>query len=241
MIPKKIHYFWFGKNPKNNKIKDCLATFEILKNSGYEVIEWNEDNYDIYKNDYTRHCYENKKWAHLSDFARLDILHEYGGIYLDADIEVVKKFDDLLNYSFVIGFMFDCNLGTAVICSEKGNDIISDLLNRYLTDKINLDAPNNDLLTTYFINHVQNFKLNGQEQTLGRIKVLPKDRFEQPSFLKKNNYTIHHFTNTWREVRFRKQKEIIFSIIGLYLYRKMLCYKALKISPFYEKYKLDSQ
>lgn len=241
MIPKKIHYFWFGGNAKNKKIQSCLATFNLLKLHGYEVIEWNENNYDVTKNEYVKHCYENKKWAHLSDFARLDILYEYGGIYLDTDIEIVKVFDDLLSEKFVVGFMFDCNLGTAVIASEQGNTILSDLINIYLNNHINLNAPNNDLLTTYFIENVQGFKLNGKNQSLNQVKVLEKECFEQPSFLKNKNYTIHHFANTWRDVKFRKLKEIIYSVVGLYFYRKLLCYKALKISPFYEKYKADSQ
>lgn len=241
MIPKKIHYFWFGGNAKNSKIQSCLATFDLLKIKGYEIIEWNESNYDVSKNEYVKHCYENKKWAHLSDFARLDVLNEYGGIYLDTDIEIVKTFDDLLDYSFIIGFMFDCNLGTAVIGSEKNNCIISGLIDTYLKRSIDLNAPNNDLLTSYFINNIDGFKLNGKSQTLGKVKILEKECFEQPSFLKSKNYTIHHFTNTWRDVRFRKTKQLIHSIMGLYFYRKLLCYKALKISPFYEKYKIDSQ
>ncbi|WP_151814384.1 glycosyltransferase family 32 protein [Acinetobacter ursingii] len=239
MIPKIIHLFWFGNGKKSKLIVDLNDKLKILEHAGYEVIEWTEENYDVYKNDFTTFCYNNRKWAHLSDYARLDVLFNYGGIYLDQDVEVIKSFDNLLNYSLFIGFMFECNLGTAVIGAEKGNDHIKNILKIYKTKEISVNAPNNDLFTTYFINSVSGFKLNGKEQLIEGIKIYEKNVFEQPSFLNKKNYTIHHFDNSWKNKSNlkRKTQKFIRSFIGLYLYRYLMCRKSLKISPFYKEWK----
>lgn len=239
MIAKHIHIFWFGKSEKSDNIKKFNSTLDILKKSGYKIFEWTEDNYDIYKNDFTTFCYNNKKWAHLSDYARLDILFNHGGIYLDQDIEVVRNFDNLLKLNMFIGFMFDCNLGTAVIGSQKKNEHVKNILDLYDTLNISVDSPNNDLFTQYFIDKVDGFKLNGKEQMVDGIKVFPKEIFEQPSFFKKKNYTIHHFENSWREKsKFKRNfQKIVKTIIGLYFYRILMCRKSLKISPFYQEWK----
>ena len=88
MIPKTIHYCWFGKGEKNPTIQKCLASWrEHL--SDYNIIEWNEENFDTNKYEYTKRGYEDKKWAFVSDYARLVILREHGGIYLDTDMYFV--------------------------------------------------------------------------------------------------------------------------------------------------------
>ena len=94
MIPKVIHYCWFGRGEKPRLAKKCIASWKKYM-PDYEIIEWNEDNYDVFSNPYTRFCYENKKWAFLSDFIRLDIVEKHGGVYFDTDVEEVKNFDNL--------------------------------------------------------------------------------------------------------------------------------------------------
>ena len=239
MIPKTIHIFWFGGSNKSEFLRKLNHKLSLLKDSDYRIIEWSEENYNVYKNDFTKYCYDNKKWAHLSDYARLDILFNYGGVYLDQDVEVIKNFDTLLDLDMFIGFMFDCNLGTAVIGSEKGNKHINNILDLYSTLNISVDSPNNDLFTKYFIERVDGFKLNGKEQLVDNVKIFPKKVFEQPSFLKKKNYTIHHFDNSWRHKSKIKSKiqKVIINIIGLYIYRYLMCKKSLKISPFYNEWK----
>ena len=101
MIPKKIHYCWFGKNPKPQKVLDCIASWRQLLPE-YEIIEWNEKNFDISQNMYAREAYEAGKYAFVSDFARLKILYDEGGIYLDTDIEVVQNFDEFLRHGAFI-------------------------------------------------------------------------------------------------------------------------------------------
>lgn len=95
MIPKKIHYCWFGGNPKPKLAQKCIASWKKYC-PDYEIIEWNEDNFDIHRNGYTQMCYEQKKYAFLSDYVRLVVVAEQGGIYFDTDVEVIKPIDALL-------------------------------------------------------------------------------------------------------------------------------------------------
>ncbi|WP_313483084.1 glycosyltransferase family 32 protein [Acinetobacter variabilis] len=239
MIDKKIHIFWFGGSEKSEFIKGLNSKLIELESNGYQIFEWTEKNYDVYKNHFTSFCYENKKWAHLSDYARLDILYQYGGIYLDQDVEVLKKFDEILSCNLFVGYMFDCNLGTAVIGANKHNIHIKKIMEIYENQEISTSSPNNDLFTKYFINNIDGFKLNGKLFKSMQVLILPKHYFEQPSFNNKYNFTIHHFDNSWRnKSKFKILLQRIFrNIVGLYLYRKLMCYKALKISPFYKEWK----
>lgn len=144
MIPKIIHYCWFGKNKKSEKVERCLKTINKLSSFGYKIIEWNEDNYNVDVNVFLKTAYENKKWAFVSDYVRLDVLYRFGGVYLDADVEIVKCFDDLLENNLFLGYMWDCNLGTAVIGAEPNNYIIHGLLEKYDSLSVSLNSPNND-------------------------------------------------------------------------------------------------
>lgn len=88
MIPKKIHYCWFGGNPLPEDVKRYIESWKKYC-PDYELIRWDESNYDVHKNTYVELAYQNKKWAFLTDYARLDTIYEHGGIYLDADVELV--------------------------------------------------------------------------------------------------------------------------------------------------------
>ena len=103
MIPKVIHYCWFGRNKKTKLAQKCFESWKRYCPE-YEIIEWNEDNFDVGQHPYLQWCYEHKKWAFLSDYARLLILLEHGGIYLDTDVEVIRPLDDLLAFEAFFGF-----------------------------------------------------------------------------------------------------------------------------------------
>jgi hypothetical protein len=96
MIPKIIHYCWFGGKPLPKLARKCKASWEKFF-PDYEIKEWNETNYDINVVPYTKYCYENKLWAYLSDYVRLDVVEKEGGLYFDTDVEVVKSPAELLN------------------------------------------------------------------------------------------------------------------------------------------------
>lgn len=96
MIPKIIHYCWFGRGEKPKLAKYCIASWKKFC-PDYEIVEWNEDNFDVNMNGYTQMCYKQKKYAFLSDYVRLFVVAEHGGVYFDTDVEVIKSLDHLLN------------------------------------------------------------------------------------------------------------------------------------------------
>lgn len=96
MIPKIIHYCWFGRTPLPALAVKCIASWKKYF-PDYEIKEWNEDNYDVHSIPYIHEAYEAKKYAFVSDYARFEILYKYGGLYFDTDVEVIKPMDDIIN------------------------------------------------------------------------------------------------------------------------------------------------
>ena len=103
LIPKKFHYFWFGNGEKPDSVLKCIESWKKYC-PDFEIIEWNENNYDIHKHPFMEKAYQEKKWAFVSDYARLDVLYEHGGIYLDTDVEILKDFSPLCVNQAYIGF-----------------------------------------------------------------------------------------------------------------------------------------
>lgn len=103
MIPKKIHYCWFGGNPKPKLAQKCIASWKRFC-PGWEIIEWNESNFDASQNGYTKMCIEQKKYAFLSDYVRLVVVAEQGGVYFDTDVELLRPIDRLLENEAFFGF-----------------------------------------------------------------------------------------------------------------------------------------
>ena len=127
-IPKIIHYCWFGKGEKSNLAKQCISSWkEKLK--GYEIIEWNENNYDVNRHTYTAEAYKNRKYGFVTDVARLDILYEHGGIYMDTDVTLLKNLDELLYQRGFIATEKWGNVNTGGGCGfTKGHPILKDLI-----------------------------------------------------------------------------------------------------------------
>ena len=123
MIPKKIHYCWFGNNPLPEKDRKCIESWKKYC-PNYEIIRHDENNYDISKNKYMKQAYESKKWGFVPDYARLDIIYNEGGIYLDTDVELTKNLDELLKYDAYMGFEDDIHvspgLGFGAIKHHEG-------------------------------------------------------------------------------------------------------------------------
>ncbi len=129
-IPKVIHSFWFSGDEKPDSYKKCVDTwYETL--TDYEIKEWNQDNYDCNKNPFLKKAIECRAWAFASDYARLDVLQEHGGIYLDMDVEVFMPFDDLLGNEALLSFSNNFQIDLAVLGSMKNNPLIVQLLHLY--------------------------------------------------------------------------------------------------------------
>ena len=132
MIPKIIHYCWFGGNPLSELAIKCIDSWKKYC-PDYEIIQWNETNYDI-KNccDYVREAYDEKKWAFVSDYARLEIIYNNGGVYLDTDVELLRPLDTLLNNRCYFGAETTGYVATGLgFGAEKNNEIVKRLLDEY--------------------------------------------------------------------------------------------------------------
>jgi mannosyltransferase OCH1-like enzyme len=133
-IPRIIHYCWFGKKAKPKLVRDCIASWKLYFD-GYEIIEWNEANYDS-EHPFFRSAMDRKMWAFASDFARLDVLQKFGGIYLDTDLLVIKPFTDLLINKVNIGAESTEYVNGAFIATCKNHLFITDCLSYYDNLKI---------------------------------------------------------------------------------------------------------
>ncbi len=233
-IPKIIHRCWFGPEP-SEKIKNHRLQQEQAL-AGYRFMDWTEANVDLDEFPFLRHAFDSGHYAHLSDMVRLLVLKKHGGIYLDCDVEVVRPFDDLLGATFFIGYVWDCLLGTAVMGSQSNHPFLNDLLEEYTGDlaQFEFHYANNDFFTSYFVSKVPEFRLNGKSSSFGGVRILDKCSFEHPSFLRRQNYTIHHFAASWRgEARAKViAKEAIIKLVSLYAYRKYVCFNSFRKCEF---------
>ena len=131
MIPKTIHYCWFGRGEKPNLAKKCIASWKKYC-PDYEIIEWNEDNFDVNMNGYTRMCYEQKKYAFLSDYVRLYVVEKHGGLYFDTDVELLKNIDHMLNCEAFFGFENNEYVATGLgFGSVENSESITAMLKEY--------------------------------------------------------------------------------------------------------------
>lgn len=203
MIPKKIHYCWFGRGEKSDKAKKCIASWHRLC-PDYEIIEWNEDNFDIHMNPYTEMCYAERKFAFLSDYARLWILEREGGLYFDVDVEVIRSFDPLLTHEAFFGFETDEFINTGVgFGTEAGHPIVCAMLAAY--DSL-LDGTHGTvgcpILNTQALDTFGLVK-NGQTQEVGGAVIYPADYFNPYDDIlgklrkTRNTYSIHWFAKSW--------------------------------------------
>lgn len=234
MIPKIIHYCWFGNNPLPHLVKKCIKSW-IKFCPDYQIIEWNESNYNVNSITYTQQAYKEKKYAFVSDYARFDILYNYGGIYLDTDVELVKSLDDLLNNKSFMGFESDDAVAPGLIIgSEKNSNIIREIKDNYLSKLFYYPDGTTNLTTvvryTTDILITHGLILNGEFQCLEGIVIYPKNFFNPTDIkfgkyvINKNTYSIHHFSGSWltiREQKKRKRVILVQTLIGTNNYLKL--------------------
>lgn len=208
MIPKIIHYCWFGKNELPEDIKFFISTWRKYCPE-YKIIEWNENNFDINQNLYCRQAYEAKKWAFVADYARLKVLSEYGGIYMDTDIEVCKSFNDILSYNLLLGFEADTRISTGVIGACKNSNCIKELLLYYdnksfIKDNKHYDLTTNVEVISKILRDKYDIKLNNTLQIFGDKNIIfpfeylcAKDLMDGKIKKTENTYAIHHYNASW--------------------------------------------
>ena len=206
MIPKIIHYCWMSGEPFPELIKECIDTWKKFL-PDYKIIEWNKNNFDVNMSSFTKEAFDAKKYAFVSDYVRLYVLYNYGGIYLDSDIKVLKSFDDLLNNKAFSGFESKERVGVWLLASEKGNSLFKEMLDCYkdkhfIKNDGSLDLePNTSLLKPVFFFFFIVF--NNKYQKNKYITIYPKDYFcpldESTGELNitKNSYAMHLFNGAW--------------------------------------------
>lgn len=216
-IPKIIHYCWFGRNEIPNKYKKWMESWKKYC-PDYEIIMWNEDNYDVTKNAYMYEAFQCKKWGFVPDYARLDIIYQYGGIYLDTDVELVQNIDDILFQKAFCGFetnyLVNFGLGFGAI---KGLPIIKKLRDDYDNRHfINEDGKMNLISSPYIqTNYLSDcgLKQNGEYQMIEDLTIYPEKMFSAKNVysrrvrLKEYTKSIHHYEATWLDENSRRFNE----------------------------------
>lgn len=226
-IPKTIHYCWFGRGEKPEIVKKCIDSWK-QNLSDYEIVEWNEDNFDINKNDYVREAYKAKKFAFVSDYVRVYALYNYGGIYLDTDVEVFKSFDGVLDNESFWGFEQKNYVATSTIGSCKHNKLIKMFLDAYDGRQfLREDGTYDDLTNVAIITEILEgigLQVNGQYQKIDGYGTFypqtyfsPYDYINCRYFISEDTYAMHHFYKSWLSPKLRlksKVKKIAASLIG---------------------------
>ena len=220
MIPRTIHYFWFGNAPKPESVSKCIESWHKFC-PDFEIIEWNESNYDVHKQPYIEKAYEEKKWAFVSDYARLDVLYEHGGIYLDTDVEVIRDLSPLCEYSAFIGFENETLVNDGQgFGGEAGFPLFKEMLECYDSDdayeywggeKHYSESPK--LRTKVLLRH--GVCLNGLRQNVVGMEILPVDYFCPKNYrtgkinITHNTYSIHNFDGSWHEGNYARYASIM--------------------------------
>ncbi len=215
MIPKIIHYCWFGPNPIPEVERKCIKSWKKYF-VGYEFILWNETNFNVNSVPYTKQAYEQKKYAFVSDYVRVKVLSEYGGLYLDTDEEILGSFDGILkNEKNFMGFVTRKFLGCGVMGFYKNHPLMIELLDYYnthpfLDEKGNIDnIANTTILTDFLVK--QGLEMNGMYQEVGDITIYNRDVF-YPKKLSENEFrkgidtiAIHYGSSSWMSEKQKKR------------------------------------
>lgn len=215
MPNKTIHYCWFGGNPLPETVVKCMKTWAHFC-PDYEIIRWDETNFDVGCCDYVREAYEAKKWAFVSDYCRFYVLYHYGGIYLDTDVELLKSLDGLPDT--FIGFENWSSCASGLIRgAQPGDKVCAMMLESYRKDHFALGNGRYNTKTVCQretgILVEQGLLLNGRQQFVANTHVYPveyfcpKNYYTQEQNITDNTYSIHHYDASWytEEDRFAVQ------------------------------------
>ena len=218
MIPKIVHYCWFGRNPLPDSAQKCIASWRKFLPS-YEIKEWNEDNFDVNIIPYTQQAYEAKKYAFVSDYARFWVLYHYGGLYFDTDVEIVKSFDDIVGKGGFMGLEIDGTVKGSTIAinpglglgAEAGLPIYQIILDRFeKMEFYNANGKRNEysmipMVTEIFLH--KGLISNGQIQHLCGLYIYPQCFFNPYNCINGRlqqtleTHSIHWYSATWMDTK----------------------------------------
>lgn len=205
-IPKMLHYCWFGGNPLPELVTNCIKSWEKYC-PDYEIVQWNEQNFDIRCNQFVFEAYQAKKWAFVADYARLYAIYRHGGIYLDSDVELLQPLDQFRAHKAFAGFETKDSPAAIVIGCEKGHPLIKEFMDYYEQRPfIQADGsydmkPNTRIFTELMAYH--GLKLNGKLQEAADCVFYPEIVFS-PNNIRRifyryssRSYAVHHILGSW--------------------------------------------
>lgn len=229
-IPKVIHYCWFGKNPLPKSALTCIESWKRYC-SDYEIIEWNETNFDINSNHYVKEAYENKKWAFVSDYVRLKVIYDYGGIYLDTDVELIQSLDSLLDYEGFMGFQNKETVATGLgFGAVINHQVIRYLLEDYQDIPFMKEDGTMDMTpcpdrNTSCLERL-GLKVDGTRQEILGMQIFPADYFSPMDWktgrinTTKNTFSIHRYDASWLDKEERRWMKVQ-QLVGTNVYNKL--------------------
>lgn len=199
MIEKTLHYCWFGNGDLSELEVGCMETWNKIM-PDYKIVRWDESSFPIDSHPYVKEAYEAKKYAFVSDYVRLWVLYNNGGIYLDTDYKILKPLDDFLNCNLFMGNENDDFIGTAIIGAEKGHWLIKQWLEYYDTHLFKITPntynmiPNTmiiaDIMSNYGYKSGNLFKMQD-------VDIFERDVFYPEKVNEKETYGIHYFRGSW--------------------------------------------
>lgn len=231
MIPKIIHYCWFGGNPLPQLAKECIASWKKYLPE-YELVEWNESNFPFAQVPFAQEALENRKFAFVSDVCRLYAIKEFGGIYMDTDVEVLKPLDAFLHHAAFSGFENDDYVPTGIMAGEKNSQWATDLLQYYdnrsfIKENGDLDMQSNTFIISEMMKE-KGFIMNNKFQEIeGYVTFYPNDFFCPKSYvtgsidLTQNSHCIHHFAKSWIPLKYKWRNIIKLKMIKLFGYNNI--------------------
>ncbi len=209
-IPKIIHYCWFGGNEVPEKDRRCIESWKKYC-PDYEIIQWNEQNYDVTQNQYMKEAYESGRWAFVTDYARLDIVYRFGGVYLDTDVEIIRSFDELLELNGFAGIekgtkYLALGLGFGAV---EGNLLIKELRDIYATRHFIEDGeidltPNPQIMTEYINDQYSGILRDEKIEIQDGFFIYPTEYFCPQDYdtgktvITQKTFSIHHYHDSWK-------------------------------------------
>ena len=233
MIPRIIHYCWFGENPLPKDVKKCIESWKKYAPE-YEIIEWNESNFDVNSHPFTKAAYEAKSWAFVADYARLKVVYDNGGMYFDTDVELLKNPDFLLQNKCYIGVQQGAHLCTTGLGfgAVKFSPIVQKMMNKY--DTLEFAIESKEKFACPYLNNSVLAELGYQySEKIWRhplVTVYPCTFFDPIApgdsqyLLGPDTVSIHHYAASWTG-KTNQLKRKLFRFIGnenIYKLKKVL-------------------